>query len=89
MRLDTLPLFKAKCCPLEVLDLVKVTTIADAMKCAAKINAGKACSAAEMRATIKLLDTGLKTSRRTIREMKRQITDKDSMVRRLLAKLGV
>jgi len=72
-----------------VLDLVKVTTIADAMKCAAKINAGKACSAAEMRATIKLLDTGLKTSRRTIREMKRQITDKDSMVRRLLAKLGV
>jgi hypothetical protein len=69
--------------------MVKVTTIADALKCAAKVNAGKACSPAEMRATIKLLDTGLKTSRRTIRELKRQVSDKDSMVRRLLAKIGV
>ena len=68
---------------------MKVTTIADALKCAAKINAGKSCTPAEMRATIKLLDTGRKTSRRTIREMKRQIVDKDSMVRRLLAKIGV
>ena len=69
--------------------MVKVTTIADALKCAAKIKAGKACSAAEMRATIKLLDTAVSASRRTIRELKRQITDKDSMVRRLLAKIGV
>lgn len=68
---------------------MKVTTIADALKCAAKVNAGKSCTPAEMRATIKLLDSGLKTSRRTIRELKRQVTDKDSMVRRLLAKLGV
>ena len=68
---------------------MKITTIADALKCASKVNAGKACTAAEMRATIKLLDTGLKTSRRTIRELKRQVTDKDSMVRRLLAKIGV
>lgn len=68
---------------------MKVTTIADALKCAAKINAGKACTAAEMRATIKLLDTGLKTSRRTVRELKRQLTRSDGLVSRLMAKIGV
>jgi len=68
---------------------VKVTTIADALKCAAKINAGKACTAAEMRATIKLLDTGLKTSRRTVRELKRQLTRSDGLVQRLMGKIGL
>jgi len=68
---------------------VKVTTIADALKCAAKINAGKACTAAEMRATIKLLDTGLKTSRRTVRELKRQLTRSDGLVSRLMGKIGL
>jgi signal transduction histidine kinase len=68
---------------------MKVTTIADALKCAAKINAGKACTAAEMRATIKLLDTGLKTSRRTVRELKRQLTRSDGLVQRLMGKIGL
>jgi hypothetical protein len=69
--------------------MVKITTIADAMKCAAKINAGKACSAAEMRATIKLMDTALKTARRTARATKEQLKRSDNMVTRLMAKIGL
>ena len=69
--------------------MVKITTIADALKCASKINAGKACTASEMRATIKLLDTGLKTSRRTVRELKRQLTRSDGLVQRLMSKIGL
>ena len=72
-----------------MIDLVKITTIADALKCASKINAGKACSASEMRATIKLLDTALKTSRRSLRAAKQQLTRSDNMVTRLMAKIGL
>jgi len=68
---------------------MKVTTIADALKCAAKINSGKACSAAEMRATIKLLDTALKTARRTARTTKQALARSDNMVTRLMAKIGL
>lgn len=68
---------------------MKVTTIADALKCASKISNGKACSASEMRATIKLLDTGLKTSRRTVRELKHQLSRSDGLVTRLMAKIGL
>jgi len=69
--------------------MVKITTIADALKCASKINAGKACSASEMRATIKLLDTALKTARRTARTTKQALTRSDNMVTRLMAKIGL
>jgi len=69
--------------------MVKVTTIADALKCASKIKAGKACSAAEMRATIKLLDTAVRTSRRSLRLTKQQLSRSDNMVQRLLAKVGL
>ena len=69
--------------------MVKITTIADALKCAAKIKAGKACSAAEMRATITLLDTALKTARRTARTTKQALARSDNMVTRLMAKIGL
>lgn len=69
--------------------MVKVTTIADALKCASKINQGKACSASEMRATIKLLDTGLKTARRSLRAAKQELARSDNMVTRLMAKIGL
>ncbi len=68
---------------------MKVTTIADALKCASKINQGKACSAAEMRSTIKLLDTALKTARRSARTAKDALKRSDSMVTRLMAKIGL
>lgn len=69
--------------------MVKVKTIADALKCASKINEGKACTAAEMRATIKLLDTGLKTARRSLRSAREDLKRSDNMVTRLLAKIGL
>ncbi len=68
---------------------MKITTIADALKCASKINAGKSCTPAEMRATIKLLDAGLKTSRRTVRELKRQLTRSDGLIAKLMTKIGL
>jgi hypothetical protein len=69
--------------------MAKITTIADALKCASKVNAGKACSAAEMRATIKLLNTALQTARRTARSTKQALARSDNMVTRLMAKIGL
>jgi hypothetical protein len=69
--------------------MAKITTIADALKCAAKIKAGKACSAAEMRATISLLSTALSTSRRTLRAAKDNLARSDNMVTRLMSKIGL
>ncbi len=69
--------------------MAKITTIADALKCAAKIKSGKACSAAEMRATISLLSTALSTSRRTLRAAKDNLARSDSMVTRLMSKIGL
>ena len=89
MQPHTPHLFSPKFCLLEVFRLVKITTIADALKCAAKIKAGKACSATEMKATITLLDTALKTSRRSLRAAKQQLSRSDNMVTRLMAKIGL
>lgn len=69
--------------------MAKITTIADALKCASKINAGKACSASEMRATIKLLNTALRTSKRSLRTVKDNLARSDNMVTRLMAKIGL
>lgn len=63
------------------------TNIAMATKCAAKVRAGKACSMAELKATVMLLDTGLKTGRRTLRLAKNQLTEKTLMVRDLLGRV--
>ncbi len=89
MRQSTPRSFNPNYCLLEVLFMVKITTIADALKCAAKIKAGKACSASEMKATITLLDTALKTSRRSLRAARQQLTRSDNMVTRLMAKIGL
>lgn len=68
---------------------MKVRTIADAMKCASKVNAGQACSPAELRATVKLLSSALKTAKATARLAKRQLKSSDNMVTRLMAKVGL
>lgn len=68
---------------------MKVTTIADAMKCASKVNQGKHCSMAEMKATIKLLERGLRTARQTARILRDQRDDSKDMVRALMAKIGL
>jgi len=67
----------------------KITNIAGALRCASNIKQGKACSMADARATALLLDTALKTSRRTAISLKKQLTQSDNMVTRLMAKIGL
>ena len=69
--------------------MAKITTIADALKCAAKVKAGKSCSASEMRATIALMSTALSTSRRSLRAAKDSLARSDNMVTRLMSKIGL
>lgn len=66
---------------------VSVTTIADATRCAAKVKAGKACTMTELRATVLLLQEGLKTSRSAGRIARKQLTEKSQMVRDLLGRV--
>tara|TARA_R110000823_G_C15865863_1_gene493673 strand:+ start:179 stop:406 length:228 start_codon:yes stop_codon:yes gene_type:complete len=67
----------------------KITNIAMALRCASHIKQGKACSMADARATVALLDTGLKTARRRAAAEKKALAQSDNMVSRLLMKLGV
>lgn len=48
------------------------TNIAMALKCAAKVRMGKACSMKELRATVMLLDQARKTGQQTARMLKEQ-----------------
>lgn len=67
----------------------KIITIADALKCAAKVKAGKACSAAELRSTVLLLTMALSTARRTARAARTKAADQDNMIGRLMGKIGL
>lgn len=49
------------------------TTIAQALACVRKVRQGKACTQAEMKATIMLLDDARKTSQSTVRMLKNRI----------------
>jgi len=49
------------------------TTIAQALACVRKVRQGKACSMAELKATVMLLDDARKTSLGTIRTLKDKI----------------
>lgn len=49
------------------------TTIADALVCVRKVRQGKACTAAEMKASLLLLDDARKTAMGTIRNLKDKI----------------
>ena len=68
---------------------MKITTIAQASACVAKMRQGKSCSAAEMKATALLLDQALKTARATSRTLKDQLARSDSMVKALLSRVGL
>lgn len=67
----------------------KVTTIAQASACVAKLRQGKACSAAELRATALLLDGALKTARRSTRTLREQLMRSEDMVKSLLGRIGL
>lgn len=49
------------------------TTIAQALVCVRKVRQGKACTMAELKAAIILLDDARKTALGTIRNLKKQI----------------
>ena len=67
----------------------KINNIAAALRCASQIKQGKACTMADARATVMLLDTAVKTARRNASSSKKALMASDNMVTRLLMKLGV
>lgn len=52
---------------------VTVTTIADALRCARKVKQGKACTMQELKATVMLLETGMKSAQRGAREARDRV----------------
>lgn len=67
----------------------QIETIADASACAAKIAAGKPCTVQEMKATINLLNSALKTARSTAKVAKREAAEAKDMVKSLLSRIGL
>lgn len=67
---------------------MKITTIAQASSCAKKLAAGKSCTAAEMKATIQLLNSGLNAARVATRTAKREAKEAKAMVSSLLSRIN-
>ena len=67
----------------------KIITVAQALRCVSNVKQGKACTMQDAKATMILLDTALKTSRRSSANIKRRLLDSDNMVTRLMAKIGL
>ncbi len=66
-----------------------ITTIADATRCAAKMANGQACTVNEMKATVRLLNSGLRTARATAKAAKREANEARDMFRALLSRVGL
>jgi len=66
-----------------------IKTIADASSCAAKLADGKACTMAEMKATIRILNSALKTARVTARAAKKEAKSATESFRALLSRVGL
>ena len=49
------------------------TTIADGLRCGFKVKQGKACTAAELKASLMLLSDALKSSQGKVRELKGRV----------------
>ena len=64
------------------------TTIAQAMACASKVRQGKACTMAELKATVTLLQSALSSSRAATRAAKEAAQDAKAMVTTLLSRVG-
>jgi hypothetical protein len=59
---------------------ITVTTIADALRCARKVKQGKACTMQELKSTVLLLETGMKSAQRGAKEAR----DRMNWMERLL-----
>ena len=66
-----------------------VKTIADASKCAVKVSEGKACTQAELKATVAILYAALKTARATAKVAKREAKEAKDLVGRMLNRIGL
>ncbi len=66
-----------------------VRTVADASRCAAKLAEGKPCTMAEMKSTIRILNTALKTARVTARAAKKEAKSASESFRALLSRVGL
>ena len=64
-------------------------TIAQASACAAKVARGQACTMAELKATVLLLNTALKTARSTAKVAKREAGEAKEMGSKLLGRIGL
>jgi len=64
-------------------------TIAQAMKCANKVARGQACTMSELKATVQLLNSALKTARTTAKVAKREAGEAKEMVSKLLGRIGL
>lgn len=65
-----------------------IVTVADASACAAKLASGKACTQAEMKATIRILQGALTTARATARIARREAGEAKSMLSSVLNKIN-
>ena len=65
-----------------------IETIADASSCAAKVARGEACTMAELKATVNILNGALKTARATAKAAKREASEAKDMVKALLSRLN-
>lgn len=61
---------------------VTITTIADALRCARKVKQGKACTMQELKSTVLLLETGMKSAQRGVKEAR----DRTDFIERLLTR---
>lgn len=66
-----------------------IRTVAEAMSCANKVSNGQACTQAEMKSTIRILNGALKTARVTARVAKREALEAKDMLRSVLARVGL
>lgn len=83
---------KAKFSVLEVIELARASVpqnIAQAMKCAAKIESGRSCTVAEMKATVRLLKQGLTGARATARAAKTAASEAKDMLQSVLSRVGL
>lgn len=66
-----------------------VKTIADASRCAAKVAAGQACTMAELKATVAVLNGALSTARATAKVAKREAAEAKEMLGKVLGRIGL
>lgn len=64
---------------------ITITTIADALKCARKVKQGKACTMQELKSSMLLLETGMKTAQKSVKELR----DRNAFMERLLGNRGM